>query len=601
MKLKILSLLLAMSLLLTACGPARPGNEADETTVPPNTAEVPPETAVPSDTAEVPATAPAGTQPWEVPVTEPAPTTAPPAVLPGGWQVYTDPSQYSSYTPPAALYTKPEGRDYSTFTPREDLGLIYPYASAALYSSTEEGYSYRAGSRLGFVSRDGEILTDGIYTGISPLVDYRSLYSDNGEMPELLKQAPIWIMEQMGEVTVQHVESPYGNYDYPEGSSLYGMAAMDGSFALPCVYGGIQLLSDGGHILCRKDWDDPDLEIYDTRGRLLLTGSNLLGAYRDCNAWSVDYSEGLYCVEATFYASDGGSEDTSVAWFADDSGRRVLGPYRSCSPFHDGLACVSQDGSTYGYIDKTGAWVIPPRFNWSADFENGRCAQSTWDDTRYVIDKTGRELITTYNGYISTAPCGYYVDDDYYVNGEEHDHTTFFDRDGNIVLSEEGDWTCVAQHVFARSVDGGMLLRSDLPETEDLRIDDANYVYSSVLLLDGKLVHGLRGAHFAREGSVFILPDLSGTIEIDEDDPTSVYGYDSAYNVYDEMTGAGFWMMWDGDESVICDVDGTIYARTRMENPRLIGGRLYEVGDLACVYRDPDGALLFSYPIMAED
>ena len=81
----------------------------------------------------------------------------------------------------------------------------------------------------------------------------------------------------------------------------------------------------------------------------------------------------------------------------------------------------------------------------------------------------------------------------------------------------------------------------------------------------------------------------------------SIYGYDSAYVIYDDMTGERFWQFWDENGSAICDKNGEIRARTRMENPRLIGGRLYEVGDLACVYRDLEGRLLFSFPIMAED
>jgi len=67
----------------------------------------------------------------------------------------------------------------------------------------------------------------------------------------------------------------------------------------------------------------------------------------------------------------------------DSTGREVLPlKYRALAYFHDGLAGASLDGQKYGYVDRTGVFVIAPTFAGVSDFserravvvQGGKCA-----------------------------------------------------------------------------------------------------------------------------------------------------------------------------------------------------------------------------------
>ncbi len=79
--------------------------------------------------------------------------------------------------------------------------------------------------------------------------------------------------------------------------------------------------------------------------------------------------------------------------FADDSGRIVFSSqsFRSISNFHDGLARVEETGAKYGFIDKSGHFVIEPRFTAAEDFDDGVALVQT-PGRGALIDTAGREL-----------------------------------------------------------------------------------------------------------------------------------------------------------------------------------------------------------------
>jgi hypothetical protein len=83
--------------------------------------------------------------------------------------------------------------------------------------------------------------------------------------------------------------------------------------------------------------------------------------------------------------------------------------------FSSGLAPASElnvSGSeVYGYIGKTGSWIIPPQYSAASPFENGLAAVRRVGINRYgYIDITGKEVIEPrfeelgpYRGDISAA------------------------------------------------------------------------------------------------------------------------------------------------------------------------------------------------------
>ena len=87
--------------------------------------------------------------------------------------------------------------------------------------------------------------------------------------------------------------------------------------------------------------------------------------------------------------------------------------YRDTRPFSEGLAAVKDDTNRYGYIDKTGAQVVPCAYTEAREFSNGYAAvqknhgaivRPDWG----FVDRTGTEVI---------KPRFYYVDHDFTEDG----------------------------------------------------------------------------------------------------------------------------------------------------------------------------------------
>lgn len=85
--------------------------------------------------------------------------------------------------------------------------------------------------------------------------------------------------------------------------------------------------------------------------------------------------------------------------FIDKSGhvRIRLEPSQDATSFAEGLAAVSR-GGLWGYIDTSGAWVIPPRFTTVQEFSEGLAAVGTGEYTSKAtrfgfIDRTGKFVI----------------------------------------------------------------------------------------------------------------------------------------------------------------------------------------------------------------
>ncbi len=79
--------------------------------------------------------------------------------------------------------------------------------------------------------------------------------------------------------------------------------------------------------------------------------------------------------------------------FIDKTGDFVIPPYfdNCCYRYSEGLAAVQVDGK-YGFIDKNGDFAIPPQFEWTQTFACGRAAVSIVGKCGY-IDKSGTIVI----------------------------------------------------------------------------------------------------------------------------------------------------------------------------------------------------------------
>lgn len=121
-----------------------------------------------------------------------------------------------------------------------------------------------------------------------------------------------------------------------------------------------------------------------------------------------DFSEGLAAVVVGKWMS------RQTYGFINKKGEMVIPPrfaprmgnymIIAASRFSEGLACVG-NGGAFGYIDKSGQYVIPPKFADAQAFSEGLAWVKTFDGKAGWIDKTGRWVSTLgVNGFHPSGP-----------------------------------------------------------------------------------------------------------------------------------------------------------------------------------------------------
>ena len=90
-------------------------------------------------------------------------------------------------------------------------------------------------------------------------------------------------------------------------------------------------------------------------------------------------------------------------FFIDKTGKQIfINRFHDVSSFSDSLCAVTPDGSTWGYIDMSGNFVIQPVYETAEDFVNGFGIiskkepdpknKSMFISQRYKIDRNGKIL-----------------------------------------------------------------------------------------------------------------------------------------------------------------------------------------------------------------
>ncbi|MFB8793797.1 MAG: WG repeat-containing protein [Microcoleus sp.] len=134
-----------------------------------------------------------------------------------------------------------------------------------------------------------------------------------------------------------------------------------------------------------------------------------------------DFSEGLAAV--TIGKKSG---------YIDVSGKFVINEPK----FSEGLAIVrSRDNGLYGYINKTGKFVIPPRFSFTLGFNNGWAIVEI-NGKRGMIDKTGKYIIEPKFDSVTTFSEGLAIVG-VHENGEQK--YGYVDQTGKIVIEPQFD------------------------------------------------------------------------------------------------------------------------------------------------------------------
>lgn len=110
--------------------------------------------------------------------------------------------------------------------------------------------------------------------------------------------------------------------------------------------------------------------------------------------------------------------------------------------FREGLANV-YNGRRWGYIDKTGEYLIDPQFLYPADFQNGRAFVVNGNGRRYLIDQQGNPMLPYYriespfyNGVALVRP-GFMGEDHTVMENRSY---TLIDTAGRFLFEPEFDY-----------------------------------------------------------------------------------------------------------------------------------------------------------------
>ena len=90
--------------------------------------------------------------------------------------------------------------------------------------------------------------------------------------------------------------------------------------------------------------------------------------------------------------------------FIDKTGAWVIQPrFQIAESFSQGLAAATEGGK-WGFIDKTGAWVIQPPYDDGGAFSGGLAALTGADGTLLYIDTTGKIVWHSAEPIATTVP-----------------------------------------------------------------------------------------------------------------------------------------------------------------------------------------------------
>jgi len=168
---------------------------------------------------------------------------------------------------------------------------------------------------------------------------------------------------------------------------------------------------------CNNPWQEPPLECDDAS--LYSQDQPLVPFFSHKSGWGYRNRRGKVAIEPRFmsvpqYGSgspfheglapvgeclqwEQGAQVTfctrSQVGFIDQTGRFVIPPrFESARVFSEGLAAVRIDTAAWGYIDRTGKVVIQPQFIRACEFRDGVALVRSFELHTYRIDRKGKAL-----------------------------------------------------------------------------------------------------------------------------------------------------------------------------------------------------------------
>lgn len=241
-------------------------------------------------------------------------------------------------------------------------------------------------------------------------------------------------------------EQPYYEIkDFSDGLayvSRYGVGCgyidKTGKEVIPLQYSSATSFSDGLALVYHMD-----LGYY---GYIDKTGKEVIPPQYD-NATS--FTEGLAIVRIDGDDKIINKTGKIVADIKDENRSFVYGP------FVNGIAVSCSTGTTagtvYGFIDKTGKWIVPSKYNEVENFHDG--FSKVLKGYYGMIDKTGKEIIPTSYGWMSPFTDGWVI-----ASGRLGNNWKYaFNKTGKLIIEGANIDLSVFSHGLLR-VNGNYLL-----------------------------------------------------------------------------------------------------------------------------------------------
>lgn len=223
--------------------------------------------------------------------------------------------------------------------------------------------------------------------------------------------------------------------------------------------------------------------------------------------------------------------------YIDDSGNyKIPAKFDTAAEFSEGLACVSQNGK-YGYIDTLGNYVIEPQFTDARGFYHGMAAatKGSGAEPKYgYIDTRGKFLLKQKYKYAGSfrgklAPVSKTGKKIKYINRagkvilSQLDDGTEFYEDGAAIVIDGGKYGCIDEtgsYIIAPETDGIDKYGDKLGYSEGLDHDEQEYEEYERSLFQQNLVpvqDGEQVGYMDTEGEWQIDPQFEDAEPFSED------------------------------------------------------------------------------------
>lgn len=178
-----------------------------------------------------------------------------------------------------------------------------------------------------------------------------------------------------------------------------------------------------------------------------------------------EYNEVLYDEENLAFRI----QDSEGLWgYCDRTGILIAPQFRDLDPFRDGLA-GARTGKAWGYIDVTGQFVIEPQFKWHYVFSDGLALIMDSNSKFGYMDKTGTIVLEPIYSSASSFSEGLaFVKRPYRDEyGREEAEYCYIDHSGNVVFSgivksgikDHGDLLMFKDGIaYGKDMDGNLIM-----------------------------------------------------------------------------------------------------------------------------------------------